>query len=60
MTKKAFKSEPVLAMEREARLFVRRDPSVASVRKLSKRQSLRSLARCARSLAALATQAIEK
>ena len=47
-------------MEREARLFVRRDPSVASVRKLSKRQSLRSLARCARSLVALATQAIEK
>ena len=47
-------------MEREARSIVRRDPNVASVRKLSKRQSLRSLARCARSLAALATQAIEK
>ena len=52
--------KPVLAMEREARLFVRLDPSVVGVRKLSKRQSLRSLARCARSLAALATQAIEK
>ena len=42
-------------MEREARLIVRRDTSVASVRKLSTRQSLRSLARCV-----LATQAIEK
>ena len=58
--KKDMNFEPVLAMEREARLFVRRDPSVATVRKLCKRQSLRSLARCARSLAALDTQAIVK
>ena len=47
--------KPVSVREREARLISNRVTSVASVRKLSKRQSLRSLARSARSRAALAT-----
>jgi len=58
-TKKSSKNvtpeKPVLGREREARLISNRVTSVASVRKLSKRQSLRSLARSARSRAALAT-----
>ena len=54
-TQKHWFYKPVWVREREARSISNRAPSVASIHKLSKRQSLRSLASCARSRAALAT-----